>query len=318
MWKTESGKAEFTVPRSLSGTDIADAPGRLRLVTLRSNDQFNTTIYGYDDRFRGISGTRDVVLMNPKEIEKAGLHKGQVVTIVGDSGDGVDRRVAGLKVVPFDLPDGCIAGYYPELNPLIPLQHHDRKSKTPACKAVPVRIEADAGHLAPFVRSPRARELARHDGPLPAGLATLAAPGTTAALWDNGPRWWLVEAASAAQLRSLRPDFAGIAGWSNATASTGVAVFAFEDGADHQLAVRAFCPGDAVNVPEDPVTGSANAAIAACLHRQGRLPGGGNAYVASQGRELGRDGRVAVRVDTEGEVWIGGQVQQVIAGTLDW
>lgn len=183
---------------------------------------------------------------------------------------------------------------------------------------LPVRIEADAGHLAPFVRSPRARELARHDGPLPAGLATLAAPGTSAALWDNGPRWWLVEAASAAQLRSLRPDFAGIAGWSNATASTGVAVFAFEHGADHQLAVRAFCPGDAVNVPEDPVTGSANAAIAACLHRQGRLPGGGNAYVASQGRELGRDGRVAVRVDTEGEVWIGGQVQQVIAGTLDW
>lgn len=183
---------------------------------------------------------------------------------------------------------------------------------------LPVRIEADAGHLAPFVRSPRARELARHDGPLPAGLATLAAPDTSAALWDNGPRWWLVEVASASQLRSLRPDFASIAEWSNATASTGVAVFALEDGDGHQLAVRAFCPGDAVNVPEDPVTGSANAAVAACLHRQGRLPGGGHAYVASQGRELGRDGRVAVRVDAEGEVWIGGQVQQVIAGTLDW
>lgn len=187
-----------------------------------------------------------------------------------------------------------------------------------AAGLLPVRIEAEAGRLVPFVRSPRARELAHHEGPLPAGLATLAAPGTGAALWDNGPRWWLVEAASAAQLRSLRPDFAGIAEWSNATASTGVAAFAFEDGADHQLAVRAFCPGDAVNVPEDPVTGSANAAIAACLYRQGRLPGGGPAYVASQGRELGRDGRVAVRVDAEGEVWIGGQVQQVIAGTLDW
>lgn len=142
VWKTESGKAEFTVPRSLSGTDIPDAPGRLRLVTLRSNDQFNTTIYGYDDRFRGISGTRDVVLMNPGEIEKAGLHKGQVVTIVGDSDDGIDRRVSGLKVVPFDLPDGCIAGYYPELNPLIPLNWHDHGSQTPAAKAVPVRIVA--------------------------------------------------------------------------------------------------------------------------------------------------------------------------------
>ena len=142
VWKTESGKAEFTVPRSLSGTAIADAPGRLRLVTLRSNDQFNTTIYGYDDRFRGISGTRDVVLMNPKEIAKAGLHKGQIVTIVGDAEDGIDRRVAGLKVVPFDLPDGCIAGYYPELNPLVPLSWHDHGSQTPAAKAVPVRIVA--------------------------------------------------------------------------------------------------------------------------------------------------------------------------------
>ncbi|TLX21661.1 PhzF family phenazine biosynthesis protein [Thermomonas fusca] len=183
---------------------------------------------------------------------------------------------------------------------------------------LPVRIEAEGTRLLPSVRSPRARELARHQGTLPAGLEALAAPGSTAALWDNGPRWWLLEAASAAQLRSLRPDFSGIAAWSNATASTGVAVFAFEDGDDHQLAVRAFCPGDAVNVPEDPVTGSANAAIGACLHRQGRLPGGGHAYVASQGRELGRDGRVAVRVDTDGEVWIGGRVQQVIAGTLDW
>ncbi|WP_235519819.1 FdhF/YdeP family oxidoreductase [Sphingomonas sp. Leaf22] len=142
VWKTDSGKAEFTIPRSLSGTAIEDAPGRLRLVTLRSNDQFNTTIYGYDDRFRGISGTRDVLMMNPAEIARAGLHKGQVVTLVGDAEDGVDRRVAGLKVVPFDLPDGCVAGYYPELNPLIPIGWHDHASKTPAAKAVPVRIVA--------------------------------------------------------------------------------------------------------------------------------------------------------------------------------
>lgn len=142
VWKTESGKAEFTVPRSLSGTAIDDAPGRYRLVTLRSNDQFNTTIYGYDDRFRGISGTRDVLMMNPAEIAKAGLHKGQVVTLIGDAPDGVDRRVAGLKVVPFDLPDGCVAGYYPELNPLIPIGWHDHASQTPAAKAVPVRIVA--------------------------------------------------------------------------------------------------------------------------------------------------------------------------------
>lgn len=181
-----------------------------------------------------------------------------------------------------------------------------------------VRIDGDGAQRVPSVCSPHAQERDRHAAPLPAGLQALAAAGSAATLWDNGPRWWLVEAASAAQLRSLRPDFPAIAEWTNTTASTGVAVFAFEEGDSHQLAVRAFCPGDAVNVPEDPVTGSANAAIAAWLHAQGRLPGHGGHYVASQGRELGRDGRVTVQVDANGEVWIGGRVQPVIAGTLDW
>jgi len=126
----------------LAATDVEDAPGRYRLITLRSNDQFNTTIYGYSDRLRGIEGTRDVVMMNPADIERAGLVAGQRVSLVGDADDGHVRRIDGLEVVPFDLPDGSIAGYYPELNPLIALQHHDRKSKTPAVKAVPVRIEA--------------------------------------------------------------------------------------------------------------------------------------------------------------------------------
>ena len=187
-----------------------------------------------------------------------------------------------------------------------------------AAGLLPVRIERAGEALQPYVRSPRAREVERHAGPPPAGLHALAAAGTHPALWDNGPRWWLLEAASAAALRAFRPDFAVLAAWTNATAATGVAVYAFEESAQHALAVRAFCPGDAVNVPEDPVTGSANAAIAACLHRQGRLPGTDGAYVASQGRELGRDGRVSVRVDGDGEVWIGGQVQQVIEGRLDW
>jgi len=180
-----------------------------------------------------------------------------------------------------------------------------------------VRIAEDGGRRVAAVRSPRGQERARQAAPLPAGLDALAAPGTDAALWDNGPRWWLVEAASTAALRAFRPDFAALAAWTNATHATGVAAFAAEADPAHQLAVRAFCPGDAVNVPEDPVTGSANAVVAAWLHAQGRLPGGGD-YVASQGRELGRDGRVAVRVDDAGEVWIGGHVQQVIDGTLDW
>ncbi len=142
IWKTESGKAEFTAPEMLSATDVADAQGRYRLVTVRSNDQFNTTIYGYSDRLRGIEGKRDVVLINPNDMARAGLSAGQRITLVGDAEDGHVRRIERLEIVPFDLPDGTIVGYYPELNPLIPIQHHDRNSKTPASKAVPVRIEA--------------------------------------------------------------------------------------------------------------------------------------------------------------------------------
>ncbi|USI74433.1 FdhF/YdeP family oxidoreductase [Sphingomonas morindae] len=142
VWKTKSGKADFTVPTQLSSIGVPDAPGRYRLITMRSNDQFNTTIYGYSDRLRGIEGTRDVLLINPREMERAGLHEGQRVALVSDAGDGVHRRVGGLKVLPFALPDGCLGGYYPECNALIPLWYHDQASKTPAAKGVPVRIEA--------------------------------------------------------------------------------------------------------------------------------------------------------------------------------
>jgi PhzF family phenazine biosynthesis protein len=187
-----------------------------------------------------------------------------------------------------------------------------------AAGLLPAEVEGDAAQPRIRLRSPRARHIEGSPDGLPAGLAAIAAPGRSIELWNNGPFWWLVEAASAAQLRALAPDFAAIAKWTDATGATGVALFAPEADDGHDLAVRAFCPGDAVGVPEDPVTGSANALIAAWLHRQGRLPGTDGRYVASQGRELGRDGRVALRVDAEGEVWIGGDVRQVIAGTVDW
>lgn len=142
IWKTESGKAQFTPPKILRATGVPDAPGRWRLITLRSNDQFNTTIYGYSDRLRGIEGTRDVLLISPQEMQRAGLTEGQVVSLVSDAEDGVHREVGGLKVTPFSLPDGVIGAYYPEMNPLIPLWYHDEQSKTPAAKGVPVRIQA--------------------------------------------------------------------------------------------------------------------------------------------------------------------------------
>jgi len=141
QWKTESGKAEFTTPKMLSAAGVVDAPGRYRLITMRSNDQFNTTIYGYSDRLRGIEGTRDVLLINADEMRRLGLKAGQIVSLVSDAGDGVDRKVSGLHVTPFALPDGCVGAYYPEANPLVPLWYHDQESKTPAGKAVPVRIQ---------------------------------------------------------------------------------------------------------------------------------------------------------------------------------
>jgi molybdopterin-dependent oxidoreductase alpha subunit len=142
IFKTKNGKAEFTVPSALTATGFEDAPGRYRLITLRSNDQFNTTVYGFSDRLRGVEGTRQVLLMNPDEIARAGLSEGQMVSLTTDFGDGVHRQAGPLKVTPFKLPDGCIAAYYPEMNPLLPLSHHDRESKTPAAKAIPVRILA--------------------------------------------------------------------------------------------------------------------------------------------------------------------------------
>lgn len=187
-----------------------------------------------------------------------------------------------------------------------------------AAGLLPVSVDRTDDRLHVAVRSPRARSVEEWANPLPGGLASIAAPGRPVALWDNGPRWWLVEAASSSQVRGFAPDFAGIAAWTNATRATGVAIFAPEAGDGHDLVVRAFCPGDAVNVPEDPVTGSANASIAALLHSQARLPGSGGRYVASQGRELGRDGKVQVRVDADGEAWIGGEVRQVIEGHVDW
>jgi molybdopterin-dependent oxidoreductase alpha subunit len=141
-WQTKSGKAEFMVPSSIA--EDPDMPVRepdsLRLMTLRSDSQFNTTIYNHDDRFRGIKGTRMVILMNPSDMERHALSQGDTITLQTIADDGVDRRVAGLTIVSFDIPQGCIAGYYPECNPLLPLWHHAKESKVPGAKSIPVRV----------------------------------------------------------------------------------------------------------------------------------------------------------------------------------
>ncbi|MGO4642559.1 FdhF/YdeP family oxidoreductase [Mesorhizobium sp. 2RAF45] len=140
-WVTKTGKANFITPHRLfpefstSGrTDV------LHLSTLRSNDQFNTTIYGYSDRFRGVEGTRRVVFMNGEDISRLGFVDGEHIDVTTAIDDNYIRKVTGLRIVQYNIPKGCCAAYYPEANPLFPLAHHDPKAKTPSYKLLPVRL----------------------------------------------------------------------------------------------------------------------------------------------------------------------------------
>ncbi|MBI1180271.1 MAG: FdhF/YdeP family oxidoreductase [Alphaproteobacteria bacterium] len=142
-WTTETGKANFTVPAHLANRR-EDGPGIYQLLTLRADGQFNTTVYNEDDRFRGVYGSREVLLINEADMAELGLREGEMATLVTDSDDGIDRRLAGLQVVPYDIPRGCVAGYYPECNVLIPVSHYAEEAKVPAAKSVPVRIQRDA------------------------------------------------------------------------------------------------------------------------------------------------------------------------------
>jgi formate dehydrogenase major subunit len=136
---TPTGRAQFTA----SDLDLLEVPsGHLVLQTMRSHDQFNTTIYGLSDRYRGIEGGRHVVLLNRRDIEAHGLHAGDHVDIVAHwAGDDIDRRVRGFRVVEYDTPRGTAAAYYPETNPLVPLASVAEHSNTPTSKSVVVRLE---------------------------------------------------------------------------------------------------------------------------------------------------------------------------------
>jgi molybdopterin-dependent oxidoreductase alpha subunit len=142
IWQTESGKAGFTVPEGLpAAPDMPANPAALTLFTIRSDGQFNTTIYSNDDRFRGVSGSRMVLFMAGADMARLALVGGDVLTLRAATEDGTPRSVAGLTVVPYDIPPGCVAGYFPECNPLVPLWHHAKDSKVPAVKSVAVLVE---------------------------------------------------------------------------------------------------------------------------------------------------------------------------------
>ena len=143
VWKTANGKANFLPLPGLHVNALVDDPAMLRLATVRSHDQFNTTIYSYNDRYRGVYNDRMVLFMNAQDMADRGLVEGQQVALETISTDGIVRRIEGLSVLDYPMPRGALAGYYPELNPLIPLDYYDKTSGTPAAKSVPVRVVAD-------------------------------------------------------------------------------------------------------------------------------------------------------------------------------
>ena len=137
---TKEQLAIFTV----SPIDVLHVPeGRLLMQTLRSHDQFNTTIYGLDDRYRGISNGRRVVFVHPDDIAALGLAEGQLVDLVSEWTDGSERRAAQFRVVAYEQPRGCAAAYYPETNPLVPLDSTAIGSNCPTSKSIIVRLEPE-------------------------------------------------------------------------------------------------------------------------------------------------------------------------------
>ncbi|MGW0707661.1 FdhF/YdeP family oxidoreductase [Streptomyces sp. NPDC002643] len=135
---TATGKANFTA----APVEYPELPeGRLLLQTLRSHDQYNTTIYGLDDRYRGIRNGRRVVLVNPEDAAALRIADGSYVDLVGEWKDGVERRAPGFRVVHYPTARGCAAAYYPETNVLVPLDATADTSNTPASKSVVVRLE---------------------------------------------------------------------------------------------------------------------------------------------------------------------------------
>jgi molybdopterin-dependent oxidoreductase alpha subunit len=141
-FQTSTGKANFAV-NPLEWLPVPE--GRLILQTLRSHDQYNTTIYGLDDRYRGVKGGRRVVFVNPADIESLGLAEGARVDMISEftdaSGNLEERRAKDFLVVPYSTPLGNAAAYYPETNSLVPLDHTAAKSNTPVSKAVVIRLE---------------------------------------------------------------------------------------------------------------------------------------------------------------------------------
>jgi anaerobic selenocysteine-containing dehydrogenase len=135
-FKTSDGKAHFTIHPL---PQIKLAAGEFLMMTMRSHDQFNTTIYGLDDRYRGIRNGRRVVFLNAEDMRSASLNEGQLVELISRH-DGIERVASGFRVVPYSIPRRCAATYFPEANVLVPVNYFADKSHTPASKSVVITI----------------------------------------------------------------------------------------------------------------------------------------------------------------------------------
>ncbi|HFT7674764.1 TPA: FdhF/YdeP family oxidoreductase, partial [Serratia marcescens] len=140
QWPTATGKAMFSVFSGLHEDEITTDKDTLRLITLRSHDQYNTTIYALDDRYRGVFGRRDVLFMNDSDLQRLGLEHGDVVDLE-TALPGSTQRLEGITVIAYNISAGSVGAYYPEANVLVPLHYIDEESGTPSYKSVPIRVK---------------------------------------------------------------------------------------------------------------------------------------------------------------------------------
>jgi PhzF family phenazine biosynthesis protein len=183
---------------------------------------------------------------------------------------------------------------------------------------LPIRIEGAARSRTLFLQAPAARVLREGGGdPLLASALRGAATGALPAVFvEGGRRWWIAELADEATLRDWRPDHAAIGALARSSDSLGLCVFARSAAPDHELVVRAFPAG--VGIVEDPASGAANGLVAAWLAQaepHGPLARG---YRVSQGREIGRDASILIRIESENRIWVGGTAQTILDGRVRW
>lgn len=184
---------------------------------------------------------------------------------------------------------------------------------------LPIEVRGAGRDRRLAVRAPKARvlEIGQPDDPrLFAALEGFTAGALPPVLMDGGRRWWLAELSDEASVRRLVPRWDAVSALARDHEAMGLCVFARCESRDYDLVVRALVgqPGQV----EDAASGAANATLAAWLHERAALPHADGRYVVSQGREVGHDARLELRVDAEGDVWSGGQVQTVVRGELDW